>query len=202
LRTTIYIGNDKIDLFKDEAATVVSSVLDITDITKNTGDYSKTFTVPASKNNNKIFKHYYNANIDNTFDARIKVDGRIELDGLPFKYGKWRLSKVSVKKGVPSAYTINFFGKLPSLKDIVKKDYLSDLDLSAFNHDYNSDNVKDGLTGGLFGGDIVYTLTPKKRYYYNDTVTDNTQLENIANIAYGGGVDTGVIWNDLRPSKV
>ncbi len=198
--TSIYIDNQKLDLFKDESATIVSSVLDITDITKNTGDYSKTFTGPASKTNNRIFKHYYNATIDNTFDARIKVDGHIELDKIPFKVGKWRLSKVNVKKGKPSAYTINFFGKLPSLKDFVKKDLLTDLDLSAFNHNYNSDNVKDGLTGGLFGGDVVYTLMPKKQYYYNNIVTDNTQEDTLANIAFGGGVDTGVIWNDLRPS--
>ena len=46
MRTTLYIGGWRVDQFSDEAATVVSSVLDITDITKNTGDYTKTFTVP------------------------------------------------------------------------------------------------------------------------------------------------------------
>ena len=52
----IYIGNTKVDQYKDEAVTVVSSVLDVSDITKNTGDYSKTFSVPASKSNNLLFK--------------------------------------------------------------------------------------------------------------------------------------------------
>ena len=72
----------------------------------------KGFTVPASIQNNKIFKHYYDADIDNGFDARIKVDGEIKLDGLPFKIGKFRLSKVAIKKGMPSSYTIEFFGRL------------------------------------------------------------------------------------------
>ena len=200
MRTTLYIGGWRLDQFGDEAATVVSSVLDITDITKNTGDYTKTFTVPASKRNNILFKHWYDADIDNGFDARLKVDGRIELDGLPFKDGLWRLSKVSIKKNEPSSYTINFFGKLPSLKDIVKKDLLSDLDLSAYNHDYDSDTVKEGLTVGLFDKDVIYNLFAKKQYYYNSDPSDNTQLPTIANIAGDGGVDTGVIWNDLHPS--
>ena len=200
MRTTLYIGGWRLDQFADEAATVVSSVLDITDITKNTGDYTKTFTVPASKRNNILFKHWYDATIDNSFDARIKVDGRIDLDGITFKSGKFRLSKVAVRKNAPSSYTINFFGKLPSLKDIVKKDYLTDLDLSAFDHDYDSTNVELGLKAGLFDLDIIYTLLVKKQYYYNNDVTDNTQTETLANIAWGGGDATGIIWNDLRAS--
>ena len=56
----------------------------------------KVLLCPASDNNNAIFKHWYDATIDNTFDARIKVGGRIELDGVPFRQGKWRLSKVKV----------------------------------------------------------------------------------------------------------
>ena len=92
----IYIGADRLDMFKDESIEINSSVATINDISKNTTDYSKSFTVPASNNNNRIFKHYYDADIDNPFDARVKVAGRIELDGLPFKYGKWKLEKVSV----------------------------------------------------------------------------------------------------------
>ena len=199
MRTTLYIGGWRVDQFSDEAATVVSSVLDITDITKNTGDYTKTFTVPASKRNNILFKHWYDADIDNGFDARLKIDGRILLDGIPFKSGKWRLSKVAIKKNKPASYTINFFGKLPSLKDIVKKDLLSDLDLSAYDHDYDSDNVKLGLQSGLFTQDIIYTLFAKKQYFYNSDPTNNTQTPTSANIAVAGA-DTGVIWNDLRPS--
>tara|TARA_R110000803_G_scaffold76454_3_gene141103 strand:+ start:2299 stop:4998 length:2700 start_codon:yes stop_codon:yes gene_type:complete len=201
MRTTLYIGEWRVDQFGDEAATVVSSVLDITDITKNTGDYTKTFTVPASKRNNILFKHWYDADIDNGFDARLKIDGRILLDGFPFKSGKWRLSKVAVKKNKPSSYTINFFGKLPSLKDIVKKDLLSDLDLSAYDHDYDSATVLTGLESGLFTQDIIYTLFAKKQYFYNSDPTNTDITGTLANIAWGDGSGlNGVVWNDLRAS--
>jgi hypothetical protein len=107
----LYIGEDKLEIFGNENITLTSSVTDINDITKNLTDITKSFTVPASDINNQIFKHYYNANIDNTFDARTKVNGRIELDGMPFRYGKYRLEKVKIKGGQPSVYTIQFWGK-------------------------------------------------------------------------------------------
>ena len=207
--TTLYIQGSRLDQQKDESVEVNSSVLDISDITKNTGDYTKTFTVPASKRNNKIFKHWYDANIDNSFDARIKVDGEIHLDGILFKMGKFRLSKVNVKKNKPDSYTINFFGNLVNLKDTVGKDELKDLDLSAYNHDYTSDNIKLGLsqtgvTLDLNGNaipqrDIIYNLLAKKQYYINST-SPNTTDEKTRNISFTGGDDTGVMWNDLRPS--
>ena len=207
--TTLYIQGSKLDQQKDESVEINSSVLDISDITRNTGDYTKTFTVPASKSNNKIFKHWYDANIDNSFDARIKVDGEIHLDGILFKIGRFRLTKVNVKKNKPESYTINFFGNLVNLKDTIGKDELKDLDLSYFNHSYNSDKVKQGLgttgvTSNLNGNtitnrDIIYNLLAKKQYYI-DTSNPNTADEKTRNISFLGGDDTGVVWNDLRPS--
>lgn len=195
----LYIGNDHLDRFKDETIELNSSIANINDITKNTTDYTKSFTVPATNQNNKVFKHYYDANIDNTFDARVKQSGRIELDGAPFKYGKWRLDKVQLKQGRPYAYTLTFWGNLVSLKDKFRNDELKDLDFSAFDHTFSSANVKTGLTSSLFGGDLVYNLFSKKQLYYNSG-SDNTQTEKLANIAYDGGANTGVIYNHLRPS--
>ena len=122
---------------------------------------------------------------------------------MPYKRGKWRLEKVNVKSGYPSSYTIVFFGSLVSLVDLVGDDLLSDLDLSDFDHLYNSDNVEDGLTTGLFldgfTPQIVYNLLAKKRYIYDSDVTNTTQTDALSNIAVTG-TSNGVKWNDLRPS--
>jgi len=198
--TRVFIGNDEVDLFKDENIELVSSVLDISDVTKNTTDYSKSFTVPASKTNNKIFKHYYEADINNSFDARVKVAGRIELDGLPFKVGKFRLQKVAIKKNKPSSYTINFFGNLVDIGKTLNKDKLSGLDLSTYDHTYDSNTIKTGLTTSLSTGAIVYTPLVKKNYFYNDALATNSQTDTQSNVAYGGNAFNGMLWNDLRPS--
>jgi len=204
MKSDIYIGGTKVDQFKDESATVVSNVLDISNIEKNLGDYSKTFTVPASKNNNLLFKHWYNANIDNQFDARVKVDGRIDIDGMPFRIGAFRLAKVNVKNQKVSSYTINFFGNFVSLKDILGEDELSDLDyLDNFSHTFSYNNVKTGLQSSLFEDNVKYTLASGKRYYYNsnNSLDETPQISNIDwDGISGGNSSNGVDYQDLRPS--
>ena len=209
--TEIYIDGHKLDQYKDENVNVVSSVASIKDLSKNTSDYSNSFTLPASGPNNRILKHYYDFNIDKAyaFDARKTTPGEIFIGGILFKSGKWQLQKVNVKKGDPESYTINFSGKLRSIKDLAGSLELRDLfidknigyDYDQFDHSYDSDNVRDGLTTLTFlNGDIVYTALAKKEYYFNANGVDNQQSEELANIAYDAGNDTGIIWNDLKPS--
>lgn len=190
----IYIENDLLDLFQDESVELNSSIANVNDISKNTTDYAKSFTVPASSVNNRIFKHYYDANIDNTFDARLKQNGRIELDGMPFRSGKIQLEKVILKQGKPYSYSINFVGNLVSLKDKLGNDELSSLDLSALDHDYNSATVKGFLQNT---GDVIYTLFVKKQLNYKtpDTQPNTDKLSNIAYYSSGG-----LNWDLLRPS--
>lgn len=76
LQIQLYVENDQgvleeVELYKDESVTLTQSIQDIMDIEKVFTDYSKTFNVPASKTNNKFFKHFYNYHIDG-FDARRK----------------------------------------------------------------------------------------------------------------------------------
>ena len=198
----LFINGELLDQYKDESVDIVSSVLDVSDITKNTGDYSKSFTVPASKNNNKIFKHWYNASIDNGFDARSKVDGSIDIDGVPFKLGTFRLNKCNIVKGRLESYTINFFGNLPNITDTIGEDLLSDLNFPTLDHDWSSDNVKSGLEGSLLNGDVVYTLMANKRYFYNSHSGAHDVDETTINISSDASSShaTGVVWSDLRPS--
>ena len=198
----LFINGELLDQYADESVDIVSSVLDVSDITKNTGDYSKSFTVPASKNNNRLFKHWYNASIDNGFDARSKVEGSIDIDGVPFKLGKWRLNKCNIVKGRLESYTINFFGNLPNISDTIGEDMLSDLAFPTLDHDWTSDNVIDGLEGNLLDGDIVYTLMANKRYFYNSHSGAHDVDATTINISSGASTShaTGVVWSDLRPS--
>ena len=198
----LFINGELLDQYADESVDIVSSVLDVSDITKNTGDYSKSFTVPASKNNNRLFKHWYNASIDNGFDARSKVEGSIDIDGVPFKLGKWRLNKCNIVKGRLESYTINFFGNLPNISDTIGEDMLSDLAFPTLNHEWTSDNVIDGLEGDLLNGDIVYTLMANKRYFYNSHSGAHDVNDTTINISSAASTShaTGVVWSDLRPS--
>ena len=63
----LYISSERIDLFKDEQVSFNQSIQNIKDPAKIFTEFTQTFTVPASPNNNKIFKNWYNADVDNGF---------------------------------------------------------------------------------------------------------------------------------------
>ena len=139
----LYISGTRIDLFKDESVSITQSIQNIRDIKKIFTEFTKTFSIPASKVNNKIFKHYYNFHITDGYDARNKVAANIELNNIPFKKGFVKLEGVQLKKNKPYAYKITFFGETVNLKDLVGDDELSSLSaLNTYDEPYsNTKNV-------------------------------------------------------------
>ena len=102
---------ERLDLFGDESVSVTDSIKNVRDVAKVFTPFSQQFNVPASKNNNKIFKHYENSDILNSFDARYKADALIKLNGADYKKGKVRLGSVTMKDNKPHAYKLVFFGE-------------------------------------------------------------------------------------------
>lgn len=149
-RVQVYIGSERLELFKDETISITQSIQNIKDISKVFTSFTQTFSVPASPNNNKIFKHYYNYNITNGFDARQKSSASIELNFIPWKKGFIALNGVNLKENKPHAYRITFYGETINFKDIVGEDLLSNLlPLSVFNLNYDATTIKDKLEGSL-----------------------------------------------------
>ncbi len=197
----LYINGQRADLFPDENISITSSIQNSSDISKIFTDFSQSFTIPASNTNNKIFKHYYNADISlgYNFDARQKVDANIELNYAHYRKGKLRLDGVQLKQGKPSAYKVTFFGNTVTLPDLLGEDLLSDLvPLSAYDHEYSESQVLTGLQTSLVSGNIIYPLiSPAKRFYYNSTETTNTG----GNLFYNASYDQrGVNFTDLKPA--
>ena len=54
----------RVDLMEEDLIELTQVIQDARDIEKIFTDYSRTFNLPASKTNNKIFKHWYNPDID------------------------------------------------------------------------------------------------------------------------------------------
>jgi hypothetical protein len=208
--TEVLIEGQRLDLFQDESIELNRSVQDIKDISKIYTDFTQSFTVPASKNNNKIFKHFERPEIDNGYDTRTKKDATILINSLDFLKGRVRLEKVATKNNKPSDYTITFFGNLVSLKDVVGEDTLKDLEwLDQFDHDYTYNNVSSGLQSALnftIDGNsepvIKYPLlSPVRRFIYNTDNLDQTDTDTVANIAYNDSAQAnGIRYTELKPS--
>jgi hypothetical protein len=211
----------RVDLFDDETISVTSKIQDIKDVSKIFTDFSQSFTLPASKTNNKIFAHFYNYFLDGqtsgtqevgVFDARSKKDAVLEINYIPFRRGKIFLNGVKMKENKPYAYNITFFGNTVNLKDLFGDDKLQALDwLNNFNHSWDNDTVRNGFTTGLsttIGSStktnaIIYPLiTPTKRLFYDSSNNNSSTLTgNISYDAGGGGVHLrGIDYTDLKPA--
>lgn len=196
----LYIGSDRLDLFKDDSIVIKNAVSKIEDITKVFTETSNTFSVPATDNNNRIFKHYYNASINNSFDARKLVKGAIYLGGLHHKTGNFKLNEVLLKSQKASSYSLDFFGLLTNLKDLLKNDNLRDLDMSAYNYEQTYNNVVSNMIYNTPLKDVVNTILSPKRYIY-DSNSGTVNTDTIKNLAYNGSSSSsGLDWIDCSAS--
>ena len=171
-RLQLYIGTERVDLFKDESVSLTQTIQNVKDIAKVFTEFTQTFAVPASRVNNKIFQHYYNFDIDFGFDARNKAEARLELNDLPFKNGKIKLNSVSLKNNLAHTYHITFFGNTVNLKDVLGDDLLSSLGgLDDNSQVYDFGSIVDTLQGFPTGNNniIVPLITHTDRMFYDSS---------------------------------
>ena len=209
MTTVVYINGERLDLFDFENITVESRVQDVKDISKLFTDFSLSFNVPASRRNNKIFKQYYNFNINDGYDARVRQQASIEVDTLDFKFGKIRLNGAKVENGKPLSYNLTFFGEVAKIKELLGDDKLNQLDyLSNFDHGFNPANVELGMTAGLDISDgtqtiqnvITYPLISYVRQFLvNTDSTDATSTDKLVNIKYDASRTDAIDFRNLKP---
>jgi hypothetical protein len=203
----LFVNGEQVDMFKDESITISDSVATVKDISKIYTAYSRQFTLPASKTNNRIFKHYYNYNIvGNSFDARFKVDAYLNVNGIRYKDGKLRLSGVKLKDNSPESYQVTFFGNAVALKDLFGEDTLSMLTggtegLNTYNHSYDNLTVRRSFNNSqqLFrgtprAGDIKYSFISHSRVFRYDGTRVVSDFNGEINL------DRYLSLTDLKPS--
>jgi len=186
------------DLFEDESITITDTILNLKDIGKVFTPFSQQFNLPASKTNNKLFRHYENQNVLNSFDARFKHDAVIKLNGIDYKKGKIQFKSVTLKDNKAHAYKVVFFGDAVVLKEIIGDTTLQGLKYdAAYNFTYNQTNIENFFTASLstlistYGSDdiIVPNIHHSKNMRYSTT---DGYLDSIT--------DTRLLYTDLKPA--
>jgi hypothetical protein len=117
------------------------SIGDIRDISKRTGNFSKTITLVGNNNNNTLLNHYYDVNIQaGTFNINTLTSCDVIQDGIPVMTNA-TLQLINIKKSqLTSAYE-----QMVEYEVLIKEDrgtfftdisnkYLTDLDFSDLDH--------------------------------------------------------------------
>ena len=207
----IFIEGQQIDLFNDENIEVNSSVQNISDISKTSTDFSQAFTIPATTRNNAIFQHFYQSDVDGTYNFQERKDGYIELDMTTFRRGRIQLEKSNVKNGQVENYTITFYGELTSLKDLFGEDKLSDLDYLSVDQALNLTTLQLFIEGTLAFTDISFPLISSGEFWrYNALNAQGTAPSWYFPIVGGtdeidttvGAIDISELFPALRLSRI
>ena len=185
------------DLFDDESVVITDSVLNVKDIGKTFTPFSQQFNLPASKLNNKLFRHYENFGIENSFDARFRHDAIIKLNGIDYKKGKIQFKSVSLKDNKAHAYKVVFYGDAVELKEILGETKLSGLVYdSSLNFEYSQTNIENLFTATDSSINTTYgstdVLVPNIHHSKNMRYTNAGYRDNITN--------TKLEWVDLKPA--
>jgi hypothetical protein len=196
----VYIGSEKLDTFKDEDVNIRLSLQNVKDISKLFIDYTQNFQVPASKTNNSVFKHYYNADISGGFQASLRQDATMFVNKELFREGSIELMSVDMKNGKAMAYEVVFFSAGVNLKDLFGEDELTDLDLSAYDHNYEGPIIRGAMEGTtpLHSGNVIYPLISPVGDWFYDSASSAHDDNDIA--YHTTNDDHGLHYYELKPA--
>lgn len=209
----IYIEGQRVEMFDYESVVITDSIKDVRDVSKIFTEYSQTFSLPASRINNKVFKHYYNSDISDGFDSRIRVPAKLELNSMPFKNGYIKLEGVDLRDNKAHTYRITFFGNTITLKELLGDDLISSLSwLDNFSYKENGDalthsaadieqylttNINKTVDGVSYANPIqVPLITHSQRLFYGEETDHDSG--NLHWHGGGGSNNHGVKWNELK----
>ena len=189
---SVYIEGVKLDLFDDEQINVTSIQQNVQDIAAVFTDFSQSFTVPATPNNNQVFEHFYQNDVNATIDFNVRREALIEIDLTTFRRGKISLEKTEVRNNEPYSYQITFYGDVASLKDTFGESKLVDITaLSSTDMSYTFAQVSQRITDDATEHTIRFPLIVGRNLTYGDTGSTDIKPST------GSG---SILYNELFPA--
>ena len=124
------LGNLDITSSDDFPLSLSFQNFDVRDFNSRSGSFSKTFKIPASKNNNRLFNHIYrDGNIDNN-NVLKNIPSTIYADNIPIITGKLRVTQI-YKNTEVLEYECIFLGDNMDWADAIKNLNLDELEFSS-----------------------------------------------------------------------
>lgn len=144
-------GGYSVDLPTDFGIQINKSIADIREPESRSSDWTKTFTLPGTKTNNKLFTHLFDLNLSirNTtstnfspdFNPNLKADALLTVDEVTQIEGFIRLLSIKVNDLNQIEYECSMHGELADLFAKIADAKMDDLDFSEYNHIMNDTNI-------------------------------------------------------------
>lgn len=167
----VYEGNTRyeLDLYETDPIKINLQIEDVIEIDKVESAYTQTFRIPATQDNSRFFKWWYEmSTVD--FDITQVVRGEIHSDGLIYMSGEIRLQGAYVNEDTQQVdLEILFLGNTRDFATQIAEIYMNQLPLSSLNHPltiYDEEEIVKGTIeqswdGTLHDGAIRYILADR-----------------------------------------
>ncbi len=139
-----------IDLYEDVPIPLNYSIAEVQSIDKTNSAFSKTITIPGTKNNNKLLGHLFNIGVDNTYNVNVKAPCNIEVDTLEVIRGHLRLANIRRIQDDQVEYDVEVQGPVTSMFNLISDAKLTDLDFSTFDLLFTSAVVQASWTQQIY----------------------------------------------------
>ena len=167
MKEQLFLDNIQIPLLNSINPSLTYSVADISQPDKRKSTYSKTIAIPNSKIANKLFGGIYDVNLtDGSFDTSKRIDMYYLVDGELIIEGYAQLISVDTTDNNDINYNILLFGNTANLFSKAKGKYLSDLDISIYNHPLVKEAIEQSWDFQILENGLPVPFELGKGYVY------------------------------------
>lgn len=170
-----------VDLYENETIALQFNFSDIKDL-KPRGSYSRTFRIPATQTNGKIFGFIQeNTYQFASFNPKRKLNAIITVDTIPILEGNCQFKACYTSNGEVSEYEIVFFGNvIDFFKNIGDNDFKGYIS-TQLQTDYNYVVEYDNIATFNAETDIYLSLTDRGQNWVGNVNDENSRCINSTN---------------------
>jgi hypothetical protein len=181
----IYANNTLLDTYDDFELSLNYQITDITDITTRQTSFSKTIVIPGTSSNNEFFKNIFELNIDlsiSSYNPKVAIPCSVAIGDEQVFVGNLQLLKV-IKNQKLVEYEIIITGILKNILYNFGDYFLSDLDISEYNHTRNKTNIANSWDYEIIKNGASYDSTGMGEGYVYPFINYGNS-SNIGTVSY------------------
>lgn len=143
----LVINNKDVELYENAPVNLKFQFSDVEKINNPLASYSQSFRVPLTQNNIDIFGHLDQVTEVGGLDLRVRLSAQLLSETYPIMDGFVQVKAVYLTKEIYPEVELVFFSGAVDFKSELEGLFLSDLDLSSYNHDLTLNNVQIAWLG-------------------------------------------------------
>ena len=151
----LVINNKDVELYENAPVNLKFQFSDVEKINNPLASYSQSFRVPLTQNNVDIFGHLDQVTEVGGLDLRVRLSAQLLSETYPIMDGFVQVKAVYLTKEIYPEVELVFFSGAVDFKSELEGKFLSDLNLSSYDHDLTLLNVQLSWLGT---GDYIYGI--------------------------------------------